>query len=598
MHLNAVRTLGAHLNEAGRCTFKVWAPFFTQLELELIPLKQNSYRVPMVKDEEGYFQLTVPGIMPGDKYYYALGERYFPDLAADYLPEGIQGPGEIIIKSKVKKWVNRRSLSSYIIYELHVGTYTPEGTFAALIAHLPELHELGITAVELMPIAQFSGVRNWGYDGVFPFAVQNSYGGPAGLSALINACHELDIAVILDVVYNHIGPEGNYFAEFGPYFTAKYQTIWGKSLNFDDAYNHHVRRYFIENALHWFTEYGIDALRLDALHAVVDNSAYPFLEELSDEVALLAQNMECPYYLIAESSANDTRLIRNKKHYGFGMHAQWNDEFHHALHSVLTKEQHSYYADFGALDLFIKAYTEGYVYSGQYSRFRHHPHGISSATLPAERFVVFMQNHDHIGNRALGDRLTHSLSLVQLKFSAALLFFSPYIPLVFMGEEYGETAPFQYFISHQDPQLIENVRQGRKKEFAFIADEIPDPQAESTFLHCKLNHALKSETIHQQLWGFYQQLITLRKTKRALSILSKEHMRMNLIEGDLLFITREAPPQTVLLIANFSEHLRCFSSYLTLNEWHLLLDSAVGERDPDKIPSFGILIFERITKIE
>lgn len=282
---------------------------------------------------------------------------------------------------------------------------------------------------------------------------------------MVHACHQLNIAVILDVVYNHIGPEGNYFEKFGPYFTDKYKTPWGKSLNFDDAYSHQVRNYFIENALHWFIEYGVDALRLDALHAIVDNSAYPFLEELADEVAALSLEQNRQYYLIAESSANDTRLVRDKEQYGFGIHAQWNDEFHHALHSLITKERNGYYEDFGEIELFIKAYQEGFAYSGEYSRFRKRPHGMSSANIPADRFIVFMQNHDHIGNRPMGDRLTQILSPMQIKFYASLLFFSPYIPLIFMGEEYGDTAPFQYFISHSDPDLIKAVREGRKMNF-------------------------------------------------------------------------------------------------------------------------------------
>jgi maltooligosyltrehalose trehalohydrolase len=587
------RTLGANLLSDGGCHFKVWAPFLKQLRVEIIPTNKPSYYLTMDKDEEGYFHTTAEGIRPGYKYNYYSANASLPDVAADYFPEGINEPAEIIIKDKVDEWLGR-ALSSYIIYEVHVGTYTAEGTFAAIIPYLISLKELGITALELMPIAQFPGSRNWGYDGVFPFAVQNTYGGPEGLKQLINACHQLDIAVILDVVYNHIGPDGNYFHQYGPYFTNKYKTPWGKSLNFDDAYNHHVRNFFIENALHWFTEYGIDALRLDALHAIVDNSAYPFLEELADTVALLSKQKGREYYLIAESSANDVRLIRSKEQYGFGLHAQWNDEFHHALHSVLTKERDGYYEDFGDVQLFVKAYKEGYAYSGQYSPFRKKPHGISSAYMPAERFVVFMQNHDHIGNRPTGDRLTRTLSPMQLKLYAALLFFSPYIPLIFMGEEYGETAPFQYFVSHLNPDLIKAVQEGRKKEFSFVHQEnIPDPQSEHTFLNSKLNHQLKNDEHHQELWIFYKNLIGLRKTKPALCNLSKQHMDVRLINEQLLFITREKGPQKIRLIANFSNLSIEYMPYFEGDKWTLIFNSFEQEPNNDEIPPFGILILEK-----
>ncbi|STY29633.1 Malto-oligosyltrehalose trehalohydrolase [Legionella wadsworthii] len=587
------RTLGAHLKTNGQCEFKIWAPFLKELMVEIIPKDNKPYRLPMNKDEEGYFLLVAEGIHPKDRYYYCSGSERLPDLAADYLPEGINGPAEILLKQNGCVWKGR-TLESYIIYELHVGTYTPEGTFSAIIPHLSELKELGITALEIMPVAQFSGNRNWGYDGVFPFAVQNTYGGPEELKKLVHACHQLNIAVILDVVYNHIGPEGNYFEKFGPYFTDKYKTPWGKSLNFDDAYSHQVRNYFIENALHWFIEYGIDALRLDALHAIVDNSAYPFLEELADEVAALSKEQNYLYYLIAESSANDTRLVRDKEQYGFGIHAQWNDEFHHALHSLITKERHGYYEDFGEIQLFVKAYQEGFAYSGEYSRFRKRPHGMSSANIPADRFIVFMQNHDHIGNRPMGDRLTQTLSPMQIKFYASLLFFSPYIPLIFMGEEYGDTAPFQYFISHSDPDLIRAVREGRKKEFSFMHHEaIPDPQSEQTFINSKLNHALKNQQKYKGIWQFYKRLIELRTTKPALYTLSKENMELKLIDSKLLFITREMNHHSLCLVANFSLHEEDYSSHLNTHTWKLIINSSESEPSNNKIPSFGILIFEK-----
>ncbi len=589
------RHLGACLKKDGTCEFTLWAPWIPKLEVEIHSVQQkNIYRLPMQRLKTGYFYAKTKSVVAGDRYYFCGDETRFPDPASTYQPEGIHGPSEIIEQTHAAAW-RRISLSKYIIYELHVGTFTEEGTFAAIIPHLAELKELGVTAIEIMPVAQFSGTRNWGYDGVFPFAVQNSYGGPQGLKQLINACHKMKLAVILDVVYNHIGPEGNILPLLAPYFTDKYHTPWGQSLNFDDALNQEVRTYFIENAVYWFTEYGVDALRLDALHAIVDNSAYPFLEELADEIANLSQKTGQKYYLIAESSANDPRLVRSKKEHGFGLHAQWNDEFHHALHSILTTEQFDYYADFGDLHLFLKAYTEGYAYSGQYSIFRQKPHGRSSATLPANRFVVFLQNHDHIGNRPFGDRLTHLLSPMQLKFAAALLFFSPYIPLIFMGEEYAETAPFYYFISHEGKELIEAVRQGRIKEFSSMAQatDLPDPQLENTFTLCKLNHELKSKTWHREIWEFYKKLIHLRKTKPALSHLSKKNMSIKLVDEKLVFITRHTQHQHLLLIANFSHHALHYAPYLDLNSWSCILSSYPYERTHQELPAYGILIFEK-----
>lgn len=590
------RTLGAILNPQGTCTFTVWAPYCTHLELELISTDASCTRVAMHALEHGYFSILVDKVNPGTAYYYVAEDKKLPDLASNYQPKGVFGPSEVIQCHKPAPW-NSIPLSAYIIYELHVGTFTEEGTFTAIIKHLDELQNLGITALEIMPVAQFSGTRNWGYDGVFPYAVQNSYGGPEGLQQLVKACHERGIAVILDVVYNHIGPEGNFFAEFGPYFTDKYHTPWGKSLNFDDQYSHQVRRYFIENALHWFNEYGIDALRLDAIHAIVDNSAYPFIEELADQTRLLSEQNNQNYFLIAESSANDPRLTRTKEQFGFGLHGQWNDEFHHALHSVLTGETFGYYEDFGTIDLFIKTYQEGFAYSGQYSPFRKQPHGLSSLSIPGERLVVFMQNHDHIGNRAFGDRITHYITPIQQKLYAALLFFSPYVPLLFMGEEYAEIAPFNYFVSHADHKLIQAVRKGRKQEFSFVQhdEELSDPQSEDTFNNSKLNHSLKKQAPHLQMWTFYQQLIALRQSKRALYHLDKNNMELDWIDNSLLIIKRSDPEKQehLFLIANMSSEPKSVNSHITLNQWKLLLASTDKAYSQGQLIPFGVLIYEK-----
>ncbi|WP_419420110.1 malto-oligosyltrehalose trehalohydrolase [Legionella sp. D16C41] len=608
MDRKITRTLGANLNQNGSCTFRVWAPFADQLQIKILPKNGDIYYLDMHKGEEDYFELTTSNIKEGDRYYYCFADKCLPDLASDYQPDGILGPSEIINKIRPKPW-QATLLADYIIYELHVGTFSEEGTFTSIIPHLQNLKELGITAIELMPVAQFPGDRNWGYDGVLPFAVQNTYGGPQGLKQLVEACHELELAVILDVVYNHLGPEGNFFNEFGPYLTDKYSTPWGKTLNFDGAYSHYVRNYFIENALHWFSEYGIDALRLDALHAIVDTSAYPFLEELADRTRALSNALGQKFYLIAESCANDPRLIRPKKEYGFGLDAQWNDDFHHALHTLLTKEKNTYYQDYGDISHFLKAYQEGYVYSGEYSAFRKQPHGVSSQAIPADRFVVFMQNHDHIGNRPTGDRLTRVLTPAQLRLGAALLFFSPYIPLIFMGEEYAEVAPFQYFISHTDEQLIEAVRKGRRQEFAFHEHiEVPDPYDPNTYQMSKLKHALKKESKHQLMWQYYQRLIQIRRNHPALFELNKNNLSFNLYADEKLWVIKRHNRQNeILLIANFSNEILNYDRYVDIRELRLLLDSydyepiALNEGNQPahsqaELKPFGILLFERMTE--
>lgn len=512
MQRNLDLTLGALPVKQAGYGFKVWAPFVERMAIEL-ERNNEADLIVMQKDNDGYFNVLVNTAQPGDNYLFCFDDKKIPDPASRYQPQGVFGASQLV--DQKFPWTDQKwhglAKDEYVIYELHVGTYTHEGTFDAILQHLPTLKEFGISAIELMPVAQFPGERNWGYDGVFPFAVQNSYGGPNGLKRLVNACHKQEIAVILDVVYNHLGPEGNYFKEYGPYFTDFYKSPWGEAINFDGSYSHHVRRYFIENALHWFREYHIDALRLDALHAIFDRSAYPFLRELADHVHDLNSARQ-KFYLIAETDLNDPRLINPPTKGGFGLDAQWNDEFHHALHTLLTNERSGYYQDFGELKHFVKAYAEGYVYSGEVSSYRKRPHGTSSKNIPANKFVVFVQNHDQVGNRFKGDRLSSQLNFQQLKLAAGILLLAPNIPLLFMGEEYGETAPFLYFISHHDDELIRLVREGRKKEFAsFGWTKIADPQSQATFAQCKLQHELRQKSHHKNLWEFQRELLRLRK---------------------------------------------------------------------------------------
>jgi maltooligosyltrehalose trehalohydrolase len=466
----------------------------------------------------------VQGIEPGARYVFRLeNDRDRPDPASRYQPEGVHGPSEVVDHTAFS-WTDKGwsglALQSMIMYELHTGTFTPEGTFDAIISRLGDLKDLGINAIELMPVAQFPGKRNWGYDGVYPFAVQNSYGGPEGLKRLVNACHARDIAAILDVVYNHLGPEGNYVGEYGPYFTDKYRTPWGNAINFDGSYSDEVRNFFVRNALSWITDYHIDALRIDAIHGIFDYSARHFLRELGEAVHARAGELGRRIYVIPESDLNDVRVISPPELGGYGLDAQWNDDFHHCLHTLLTGEKSGYYKDFGAIDQMERAYRDGFVYSGQYSPFRKRRHGSSSKDRPASQFVVFSQNHDQVGNRMQGERLSSLVSFEALKLAAGCVILSPYLPLLFMGEEYGETAPFLYFVSHSDPGLIEAVRNGRKEEFKAFGweGEPPDPQDERTFLASELHWEERTKGSHETLLRFYKQLIACeRERPRSLS---------------------------------------------------------------------------------
>lgn len=499
----------------GSCLFSVWAPFADFVEVHLLS-PQNRLE-PLTRDRRGYHTGVVDDVLPGTTYVFRLdGSKERPDPASRFQPRGVHGPSEIIDPDFGWTDTNWRGLPlhQYIIYELHIGTFTMPGSFDAAITCLDDLMALGITAVELMPVAQFPGDRNWGYDGVYPFAVQNSYGGPTGFKRFVNACHERGIAVVLDVVYNHLGPEGNYFQDFGPYFSDIHQTSWGDPINFDGPYSDEVRRYFIENAVYWITEYHVDALRLDAVHAIFDFSARPFLEMLAQTVKGHASTLGRHIHLIAESALNDTRLIRSPDLGGLGLDAQWNDDLHHALHAVMTGERRGYYCDFGQFDQLLAALRDGFVYTGQHSRYRNRCHGNSSRSIPPHRFVVFAQNHDQIGNRMQGDRLSTVLSFDAIKMIAGLIVLSPNLPMLFMGEEYGETAPFPYFVSHTDPQLIAAVRKGRREEFASFGwdGDMPDPQAEETFQSAKLKPARRlTPGRHHHLWDFYRCLISLRR---------------------------------------------------------------------------------------
>ncbi len=571
-------TLGATYLGGGQCNFRVWAPDSQQLEVQVLSPKRRV--VPLQYEQQGYHQALVDEIEPGTLYRYSLdGQKERPDPASRFQPQGVHGPSQVINPKFTwndLSW-SGLPLHDYLIYEIHTGVFTADGTFEAMIQHLDELKVLGVNALELMPVAQFPGTRNWGYDGVYPFAVQNSYGGPENFKRLVDACHQRGLAVVLDVVYNHLGPEGNYLADFGPYFTDRYRSDWGQAVNFDGPFSDEVRRFFIENALYWVMEFHVDALRIDAVHAILDFSAKPFLQELAEVVHCQAELLHRRVYLISESNLNDTRLVRAPELSGFGMDAQWNDDFHHALHSLLTGERVGYYKDFGEIGHLTKALSEGFVYSGEYSSYRRRRHGNSSASIPGNRFVVFAQNHDQVGNRPKGERLSRLVSFEAAKLAAGVVLLSPYVPLLFMGEEYGEIAPFEYFVSHSDRWLIDAVRQGRRQELAAFrwGGEAADPQDESTFLRAKVNHDLRCKGWHQILLEFYQELIRVRRRVPALRMPSKENSEVHGFEEErIVKIRRWSDTEQVLAVFHFGEEMKTFPISLPKARWETIVDSA------------------------
>jgi maltooligosyltrehalose trehalohydrolase len=553
---NKKTKIGALFQKSGECRFSVWAPFRNKVEVKILSPEEKL--IPMRKDRRGYWTAHTKAASAGSGYFYRLdGSKERPDPASAFQPEGVHRCSQVI-DHEAFEWNDRdwegMPLAEMVMYELHVGTFTPEGTFDAAAERLKDLAGLGINALNIMPVSQFPGSRNWGYDGVHPFAVQNSYGGPEGLKRLINACHGHRFAVILDVVYNHLGPEGNYLAEFGPYFTDRYRTPWGGALNFDGDYSDEVRNFFIQNALHWFSDYHLDALRLDAVHAIYDMSANPFLRELDREVEHFSIQSGRKRYLIAESDLNDVKIITPTEEGGYGLDAQWCDDFHHALHSLLTGEKSGYYVDFGKTRDLSQSIKEGYVLSGQYSRFRKRRYGNSSRKRPSDQFIVFSQNHDQVGNRRDGERLSVLLSFESLKLAAGAVLLSPYIPLLFMGEEYGEESPFLYFTHFSDPDLIRSVREGRREEFCSFEwhSKPPDPQSPQTFLRSKLNWQGRREGKKGTMLEFYHRLIELRKKIPALSRLEKKKLEVvSWEENKVILLHRWHGESHALIVMNF-----------------------------------------------
>ena len=561
----------------GVCEFTLWSPLKEKAAVHLVSPQDKL--LPMTKQELGYWYVKADNIEPGTLYFYQLEDgQDRPDPASYFQPQGVHEASEVIDHSNTNwqdsEWAGI-SLEEMILYELHVGTFTNEGTFKAITPRLADLAELGVNAIEIMPVAQFSGDRNWGYDGVYPYAVQNSYGRPEDFKQLVDAAHQQGIAIILDVVYNHFGPEGNYLAHHAPYFTDTYHTPWGEAINFDDAYSYGVRNYFIENALYWLENYHIDGLRLDAIQAIYDSSAKHILQELAEKVAELSQQVGRKLYLIAESDLNDVRVIRPPELGGYGIDAQWSDDFHHSLRTVLTKESGGYFADFGSCEQLAKAYQNTFVYDGEYSQFRKRYHGNSPGDRQGHQFVVCIQNHDQIGNRMLGERISDLIDFETTKLAAGALLLSPYIPLLFMGQEYGEESPFLYFVSHSDLELVEAVKEGRKKEFTdfHVGEEFIEPQSEEAFNSSKLHWEQKNEGEHQVLWQLYQQLINLRHTIPALKKLDKQNLQA-INKDEVILLHRSSENSQVFCILNFCDRNVSLSNIFPVGNWQKILDSA------------------------
>jgi maltooligosyltrehalose trehalohydrolase len=540
-------------------------------------------RLALAPRPDGIFEALVPDLEAGARYHHRPdGRDGRPDPVSRFQPDGVHGPSAVVDPAAFR-WTDADwrgvPLADLRLYELHVGTFTQAGTFEAVIPHLPELRDLGLTAVELMPVAEFPGPRNWGYDGVHLFAPQSTYGGPEGLRRLVDAAHRTGLAVILDVVYNHLGPEGNYLAEFGPYF-AEARTPWGEGLNWDGEESAGVRRHVLGNAGYWIQEYHLDGLRLDAVHAIRDTGRTHILAELGEAVERQARRLGRAVHVIAESNRNERRIVLPRSRGGYGLASQWSDDLHHALRVTLTGARGGYYDDFsGGLDDLEVALRDAWVYQGRLSPFRGFVLGTPSAGLPGEAFVVFAQNHDQVGNGGCGRRLITEVPLAAVKLAAATVLCAPCLPLVFMGEEYGETAPFAFFTSFGDPALGQAVREGRRREFAkFVWDvEVPDPQAEATFAASRLDRGRRAEPPQAQVRAWYRALLRLRATHPALRAPDRERTRVTRAGSTLALHRWAATGEAAWVVLGYGAAPGDVEVVVPEGRWRLDLDSEARE---------------------
>jgi maltooligosyltrehalose trehalohydrolase len=514
--LQAHQAYGATLH-GNPVEFRVWAPNQPRIQLRLMnrpgPAQSMKTRdIAMQRDGEDFVALA--NASAGDRYFYVLDDSStVPDPVSRYLPEGVHGPTEIVDPA-AHEWRDSNwrgvAFSDYVIYEMHIGTFTPQSTFDAAIDKLEYLKQLGITVIEVMPVAACPGKRNWGYDGVSPYAVQANYGGPEGFKRFVDTAHAVGLGVMLDVVYNHLGPEGNYLPKFGPYFTDRHQTPWGAAVNYDSVGCEDVRRYVIENAKYWIREYHLDGLRLDAVQTIRDDSPKHIVAEIQENLRALAEKLNRQVCVIAETDENDSRYTRPASAGGYGINAVWSDDFHHAVHAFFTGERKGYYQDFGDPEQIARALRDGYVFQGEHFQFWNKPRGTSAKDVPLPANVICLQNHDQVGNRARGERLTTLVLRGARKLAAALLLLAPHTPLLFMGQEYDEESPFQFFADFQDPALKKAVSEGRRSEFKdFDFNEVPDPEDPATFQRSKLTWA--NEPKNREMLDWYTRLLELRK---------------------------------------------------------------------------------------
>jgi maltooligosyltrehalose trehalohydrolase len=511
--------------------FEIWAPRAKKLAVRVNSATSATTTLAMNgPDEQGWWRIDVAEAgsesTSRSDYGYLIDDdpTPYPDPRSLCQPNGVHGLSRVY-NQRAFVWSDKNfkapPLASAVIYELHIGTFTPEGTLDGAIGRLDHLVNLGVTHVELMPVVSFAGNRGWGYDGVALFSVHEPYGGPDALKRFVDAAHAKGLSVLLDVVYNHFGPVGNYTGKFGPYLVESHQTPWGSAVNFEDAGAHHVRRFFCDNALMWMRDFHIDGLRLDAVHGFIDRSAIHFLEQLSSEVETLGVTLARQFVLIAESDLNDPRVVTSREAGGFGMDAQWNDDFHHALFTVLNPGPlDGYYVDFGKLSQLAKALERNFVYDGIYSKFRDRVHGRPTGNLSQHRFVGFIQNHDQVGNRAIGDRLRDVVGFDRARIAAALVLLGPVVPLLFQGEEWAASSPFQYFADHEEPEMARLVSEGRKREFApfgWDPNLIPNPESWETFERSKLKWGEVKDGEHREMLDWYRELIRLRRSTPSLN---------------------------------------------------------------------------------
>ena len=550
--------------ERSRIFFRISAYNRTGVSLQL-KTEGGLKEIPLRRENGHLYSTVVEGCGPGLLYKIKLAgeEEPVPDPYSHYQPEGVHGFSQVVDHGAYR-WGDQDwpgiDWPHAIIYELHVGTFTAAGTFRAAAERLDYLLELGINTVELMPVVQTPGRWNWGYDGAGLFSVNHNYGTPDDFKYFVDSCHRKGLAVLLDVVYNHFGPEGNYLSLFGPYFTEKHETPWGAAVNYDDCGCEAMRRMVLQNVRHWIELYHLDGLRLDAVHAIRDESPKHILREIGETAAQLSESLGRKIVIIAETDENDVKLINPPGQSGYGLDAQWMDDFHHCVHTILTGENRGYYADYGDIKGLEKVYRN-YLYTGQYSTFWKKKRGTDGSRNPGSQFVVAIQTHDQVGNRAYGERLSRLVDFPYLKAAAGLLFMAPYIPMLFMGEEYAEENPFLFFTDYGDPKLKQAVSEGRRKEFAaFGWDDIPDPEAEQTFLASRLTPRQRWKPHQQAVFRYYRDLISLRKTHPALREPDKESLLDIAVQPEekLVTISRRGGGKVVNAYANLGEEEMAF----------------------------------------